>query len=295
MNFEQLSIFVRVFRAGGFAPVAADLNVAPSSISRAVSALEETLQARLFQRTTRKLTATAAGESLYRRIAPLLEELEAARTELVDAGRGPSGHLKVTASVSFGQIVIAPKLKRFHDQYKDISLELVLSDRTIDLIDERVDLAIRHGSLPDSSLIVRKLRDVHYFAVASPAYLVKAPPLDHPRDIAAHTVVTFSYDGFRSGWRFRNASETVRVPIRPAATVTNAIAIRQLARDGMGIALLADWTVETDLANGSLVRVLDNWTAAGASFESSVSMVFPSRAHIPEKTRVFMDFLSAET
>lgn len=293
MKLDDLATFVAVYRAGGFAPVANERGVAPSSISRAIASLEAHLQTRLFQRTTRKLTPTEAGDAYYARVAAVVEELEAARAEAIDQTREPTGLLRVTASVSFGQIVIAPRLSAFRAAFPRITLELVLSDRPLDLVAERIDVAVRHGRLRDNTSISRKLMDVRYHLVASPRYLANAPPIHAPDDIAAHRTASFSYDAFRDTWRFRRADDAREVPIRPALIVTNAAALAQCVRDGAGLALLADWTIRDDLANGALVDVLPDWVGSGADVDPSVWLVFPSRAFVPAKTRVFGDFLLA--
>ncbi len=168
---------------------------------------------------------------------------------------------------------------------------MVLSDRYLDLVGERIDVAIRHGALDDSSLAQRKLCDVRYFVVASPTYLADAKQIRSPQDIQHHPIVTFSLDGYKTNWRFRKGGTETSVSLNPAVTVSNAAVIGQCLREGIGLGLLADWTIENDLGDGSLVKVLPKWEAAGASFESSVWLVYPSRAYIPQKVRVFTDML----
>lgn len=298
MELEQLETFAAVYRAAvergaGFAAVARERNLAPSSVSRAVAGLEEALEVRLFQRTTRRLEPTAAGEAFYRRILPLLEELAAAQAEARDQARGPAGRLRVTASVSFAQICIAPRLAAFRARYPDIALELLLSDAALDLVAERIDLAVRHGPLADSSLIARRLAAVRYRVVASPEYLATAPPIRQPSDIADHPAIAFPLAGFRSAWRFRRdeTADTEEVAVTPALTLSNAAAIALCARQGLGLALLADWTVREDLENGALVDVLPGYQAAGASFDSAIWLLYPSRRFLPAKVRAFADFL----
>lgn len=292
MDLGQLRTFVDVHRSGGFAPVAKDRGVSPSSISRAIASLETALEVRLFQRTTRQLSPTEAGDAFYRRVLPLVEELEDACAEATEGTKRPSGRLRVTASVSFGQIRIAPRLKEFRTAFPDIELDLVLSDAQIDLLAERIDLAVRHGPLADSGMAARKLADVHYRLVASPDYLLDASPIEKPPDIADHPCIAFPYDGFRTRWQFRNKAETQEIAIAPAVTASNAGAILQCVRDGLGLALLADWTIGRDLDTGRLVELLPNWHAAGGQFENSIWLVFPSRKFIPAKTRAFADFLT---
>lgn len=291
MNMDHLKAFLAVYRAGGFASVAKEQDLAPSSISRSIAALENSLNVRLFQRTTRQLTPTQAGEIFFKRISPIVEELEAAKLELTDQSAQPSGRLRVTSSVSFGQMVIAPMLKGFRDLYPTIDLDLISSDGNVDLISERMDIAIRHGRLPDSSLIARKLCDVEYRLVASPDYLNGADKIKVPADINSHTLVSFSYADFRAEWLFRKRSDSQIVMINPSITMNNGLTIRQSIRDGIGIGLLPDWSVQDDIASGSLIELLKDWRVTGTSPESAIWLVYPSRSFIPAKTKLFSDYL----
>lgn len=291
MDLEQLRIFAEVYRARGFAAVAKARGVAPSSISRQVAGLEAALQVRLFQRSTRSLAPTEAGAAFHARIEPLIEELDAARAELADRTRGPVGRLRVTASVAYGQICIVPRLAAFRAAHPRITLDLFLTDSVVDLVAERIDVAIRHGVLADSALVARKLAAVRYLVVASPGYLAAHPPIRAPGDLAAHDCVTFPYDGFRDHWRFRQGGIETDVAIRTVVSTGNAAAIRDCARAGLGLALLADWTLGDDLAMGRLVEVLPDWQAAGASFDVALWAIFPSRAFVPAKVRAFVALL----
>ena len=291
MNLDQIKTFIAVYRVRSFVEVANERGLAPSSISRSISSLENILKTRLFQRTTRSLTPTLEGEAYYKNVVPLIEEMDLAHQSLVDSTMGPSGRLRITASVSYGQVAIAPKLKQFRSEYPDIDLELHMSDSRIDLINDQVDLAIRHGVLHDSSLVARKLADVEYCLVASLAYLEKHRVPAKPEDLEGHELVTFSYNDFRSCWNFENGELTHKLTIKPVLTANNAVTIRQCVRDGLGIALLADWTVEEDLKSERLIKVLPDWKVRGASEETAIWIVFPSNRFIPIKTRVFVDFL----
>ena len=291
MNIEHIRTFVAVYRAGSFVTVANEQNVAPSSISRAISHLEASLNARLFQRTTRHLTPTEAGESYFSRVVSLLEEMDALHASLSTDQATPRGRLRVSASVSYGQMVIAPRLRQFREQYPHIELDLLLSDGRVDLINERIDIAVRHGRLSDSSLVARKLDDTTYRLVASPTYLNKHQPLQHPEELAEHELISFAYDSFRDAWQFRQQQDTRTVPIKPSITATNAAVIRACVLDGAGIGLLADWTVHADLACGSLVELLPMWQASGITGDGSIWLLYPSNRYVPAKTRAFANFL----
>ncbi len=293
MDIDNIKAFIAVYRAGNFIEVANDWKVASSTVSRAVASLETQLNTRLFQRTTRKLVPTQEGEHYFEKILPLIEEIDLVHQTLMDSAAAPSGHLRVTASVSYGQIVIAPLLKAFRTQYPSIELELILSDGYIDLISDQVDIAIRHGNLSDSSLVAKKLADVSYHLVSSKAYLAQRDAPQIPDDLRDHDLVTFAYENFRNSWNFERNGVSQRISIRPIMTSTNAATIRQSVRDGIGIALLADWTIHSDVQSEKLVELLPDWRVSGQSKESAVWLVYPSRRFVPAKTRAFIDFLSS--
>lgn len=295
MELSQLKAFIAVADAGGFAPAASAMDVAPSSTTRAVAKLEDSLGVRLFQRTTRSVTLTEAGMRFRDRIAPALDEIEAAVDHIDESSMRASGQLRVAASVSFGQKVIAPSLPQFVKKYPDIRVELVLSDSLTDIVSERIDVAVRHGLLPDSSMIARRLSDVRYRLVAAPAYLKKTKKLKLPQDLSQHSCLTFPYASFRSQWRFTKKNKHVFVPVEPTVTISNAMALSTCIQSGMGFGLLADWLVKDDLESGKLVEVLPTWTAAGADFEQDASlwMVTSSRQFVPSKTKAFVSFLES--
>jgi DNA-binding transcriptional LysR family regulator len=291
MNTDHIKIFLAVYRAGSFVTVAKDRNVAPSSITRSVACLEAALKARLFHRSTRSVKPTEAGDLYFRQMASLMEGFDQAHELLAERGEGPSGRLRVSASVSYGQIVIAPQIKRFRDLFPKIELELILTDNRIDLISEQIDVAIRHGRLPDSGLTARKLTDVSYSLVASPHYLAIRPAVQHPKDLTAHELVAFSYSDFRSQWNFKKAEADFSLAITPTLIISNAAAICRCVSDGAGVALLADWTIERDLREKRLVKVLADWHVGATTQEANIWLVYPSSRFVPAPTRVFADFM----
>lgn len=291
MNLDYVKLFVAVYRAGSFTSVAKDRNLVASSVSRAIAALEAHLQTRLFQRTTRTLTPTQAGERYFQRVEALVEEFDLVHQEVMDHSLKPSGTLRVTASISFTQIVITPLLKEFYEKYPAIHLDLSLSDARTDIVTEQIDVAIRHGVLADSSLVARKLMDVNYLLAASPEYLQHAAPVLAPEDILGHSLLTFSYPEFNTVWRFRRNGEVDDIPIKPILSLTTASAIKECAINGMGITMLADWSIKEELSDGRLEKVLPEWDIAGANTNSAIWLVYPSRAFIPAKTAAFANFL----
>jgi DNA-binding transcriptional LysR family regulator len=279
-------------RRGSFAATARDHDVAPSSISRAIATLESELATRLFQRTTRSLTLTEAGASYFDRIAPLLEQLQEAGAAIADAGHEPRGTLRATASVSFGQKCVLPILPELLARHPNLSLDLVLTDAVVDLVSERIDVAVRLGRLPDSSLIAQKLIDTPYVICASPDYLRRHGRPRRPADIARHECLLFPFTGFRSHWTFvdrRGRRETV--PVAGRTVISNAMALQEAARTGMGLALLSRWLTDDDLAAGKLVDMFPSHRVTATDFKSAAWLVYPSRAYLPSKVRVFAEAL----
>lgn len=295
MNLDHLKIFIAVYRAGSFASVAKDFDMAASSVSRAIGALEAQLKVRLFQRTTRNLTPTQSGEHYFHSIEALVEEFDMVHQEMVEQSLKPFGRLRVTASVSFGQIVLAPLLKGFHQTYPNISLELTLSDTRSNIVNDQYDVAIRHGKLNDSSLVARKILDVNYFLVASPKYLRKTKPIAMPTDIQHHNLISFTYAEFDKAWHFRCDGTEEVVSIKPVLSASTALAIKECIKNDMGLAILPDWIVREELRSGKLKRVLPDWTVAGSNFDTAIWLVYPSRAYVPAKTTAFLDYLLSKT
>lgn len=293
MNLDHIQLFILVYKAKSFASVAKALNVSPSSVSRAIAGLEEQLQSRLFQRTTRALTPTQLGDEYFHRVEALIDELDLAREAVFNQNSEPFGNIKMTASTSFGQKVISPILGGFFDRYPNIQLELVLSDAQLNVIDHRFDLAIRHGALQDSSLVAKKLSNVHYSLVASPEYLAKSATIEVPRDILAHRLISFTYNAFNTEWNFRRDQSIESIPIKPILTMTTASAIQASVENSAGIALLPNWATNDALQTGRLVNILPDWQVAGANFDTSISLVYPSRRFLPAKTRALIDYLLA--
>ena len=292
MDIAVLRLFVDVVRRGSFAAAARDHDLAPSSISRAIETLEKDLATRLFQRTTRRLTLTEAGISYFDRVAPLVEQLQDARAAASDVGQEPHGVLRVTASVSFGQRCILPILPDLLARYPKLSLDLVLTDAVVDLVAERIDVAVRLGQLSDSSLIAHKLADMPYVICASPDYLRRRGRPKRPGDIVDHDCLLFPFGGFRTRWTFVDrAGRRQSVPVAGRVVISNAMALQECARGGMGIALLSRWLTDTDVASGRLVDVFPGYKVTATDFKSAAWLVYPSRAYIPLKVRVFAEAL----
>ena len=292
MEIDSLRIFVEVMRRGSFAAVARDRNLDPSSISRAIRSLEDELGIRLFQRTTRALTPTQSAIAYFDRIGPVVDEIEKAKLIMQDTDRPPNGLLRVTTSVGFGNLCIMPLLPAFLEAYPDLVIDLMLSDTKLDLVNERIDAAIRLGLLPDSTFIAHRLLPSHYCVVASPAYLENSAPLAKPHDLKNHKCVLFPFSGYRDRWLFKNQEgSTFDVPVTGRVFVSSAGGVLEGALSGLGPALLADWSTDAEVRKGNLVRLFPNYQAAAASFDNAIWFMYPSKSYLPLKVRVFLDHL----
>lgn len=292
MELSVLQIFVDIVKQGSFAAVARERNVDPSSVSRAIAGLEDELGIRLLQRTTRQLSPTEAGMAYFQRIELLVEEMQQAIDVATDMSGQPKGTLRITVGISLGLHRIIPLLPDFRAMYPDITIDLLLIDRNIDLFTEHIDLAIRLGLLADSTLIAQQLIKTNYFVCASPQYLQQKGHPKIPSDIENHHCLLFPLPGFRSKWRFRNIDrEDSEVFVRGETIISNGIALQQCAIAGMGLALLPHWLIEDDLRHGRLVNVFPSYTVTAREFSDAVWLVYPSRAYVPLKVRVFIDFL----
>lgn len=288
----MLQIFVEVIRQGSFAAVARDRNIDPSSVSRAIAGLEEELGIRLLQRTTRQLSPTEAGMAYFERIQPLVEEMQQAIDIAADMSGQPKGTLRVTASVSFGLKCIVPLLSDFGTMYPDLAVDLLLTDANVDLFAERIDVAVRLGLLADSTLIAQQLMRTRYSVCASPQYLNRCGRLERPSDIENHNCLLFPLAGFRSRWIFRDRNgDESKIPVSGRTIISNAIALQQCAIAGMGLALLPHWLIDEDLQAGTLINVFPDFDVTATDFSSAAWLIYPSRAYVPLKVRVFIDFL----
>lgn len=299
MDTRLIELFVEVERAGSFAAAARVLDQDPSSVSRAIAQLEREVGARLFQRTTRQLTLTEAGGLFLARVEPLMTELELAREEVASAEGQPRGRLCLTASVAFGQVCLLPHVPGFLEAYPEIELDLKFTDRNVDIVSERVDLAIRLAPAIEADLIGRRLMDTRYRICASPEYLARAGRPQAPEALTEHPAICFDLPEYRRQWLVRPrerganaAAETLAVPIRPRLIVSSALALREAAIMGLGPALLADWLAAEALASGALVDLFPDHQATATNFETAAWLLYPSKAFLPRRTRVAIDYFA---
>ena len=294
MDVESIRIFSDIARAGNFAAVARERAVDPSSISRAISTLEASLGFRLFQRSTRRVALSEAGAVYLSRVEAALAELDAAREEARALSEGPTGVLRITASATFGVKMIAPLLPEFRTVFPRLGLELELTDQNLDLVADRIDLAIRLAPSYRGDVIGAKAFDIRYRVCAAPGYLSSAAPIEEPADLARHSCVLLTLPQFRSRWIFRDKLGAVtEAKVRGDLVISTVLAIRAAVLQGLGPALLPHWLVRDDLRSGTLVDVFPAYDVTATDFTTAAWLLYPSRRHMPLKSRVAIDFFKS--
>jgi DNA-binding transcriptional LysR family regulator len=294
MDTVELSLFVAVAREGSFAGAARELNLDPSAVSRAVASLESQLKVRLFQRTTRQMTLTDAGRLYLTRIAPLVEELDRARDEVRSSRSDPTGVVRVTASVAFGQIYIVPRLAVFRREFPRLNLELILSDANLDLVADRIDAAIRLGPTHRADVQAERLFDTHYRVCASPSYLTRMGRPTTPEALRGHDCVVMPLPDYRSRWLFKLQETLSEVSIKGSFILSTALAVRTAALDGLGPALLPDWLVRDDLKLATLIDLFPDHQVSATTFDTAAWLLYPSANYLPNRVQATMSFLRRE-
>ncbi|WP_315721824.1 MULTISPECIES: LysR family transcriptional regulator [unclassified Bradyrhizobium] len=290
-DFEAMAIFAKVVELRSFAGAAQELSLSKASVSKAVSRLEERLGTRLFNRTSRRLALTDAGQRLSERAAQLLADGEAAETEALAQSLTPRGLVRFAVPMTFGVKKIAPLLPAFLEQYPEVSIDLHMSDATVDLIGEGFDLALRIARLPDSSLVARRLCAMPRYTVASPTYLKRHGRPTHPMHLAEHKCFGYAYLSTAGVWHYTNAAGE-QASVRPAGQlrVNNGEALLPAVLAGLGIADLPDFIVGEAVASGEVEVVLKGWSQP----EGAMHLVMPPGGPRPARVEVLTEFLVKE-
>lgn len=283
----EMTVFVTAVDAGNFSAAARVLGLTPSAVSKQISRLESRLGARLLNRSTRRTSLTDVGRDFYDRSRTILAEIDEAERAVGHASDEPRGTLRVTASISFGQRQIVPLVPEFVSRFPDIRVDMVFSDRVIDMVDEGIDVAVRVSAPADSALIARQLVPDRRVVCAAPAYLAAHGTPTTPEELTAHNALIYS-TVYSDTWRFGGPSGTTAVRVSSNFAANSGEAIRDLALRGAGIARLATFLVGPDIKSGRLVELLPGWRDPQ---ENIIHAVYPSRRLVPPSTRVFVDFL----
>jgi DNA-binding transcriptional LysR family regulator len=285
-RLRELEVFVAAADAGSFAKTAARLRLSPPAVTRAISALEDRLGARVFNRTTRSLTITDVGQRFLETARRLLADLDAAEKDAVGETSMPRGHLTITASVTFGRSALAPVVCDFLHQYPQVTASVLLLDRIVNLVEEGLDIAIRIGELPDSNLVAKRIGAVRRMLVASPDYVARRGAPTTPADLRLHSVVAFT--GLMPGRELRfNTAQGMRThSLNPAYEINDALAAINAAELGHGITVALSYMVHDAIKAGKLVPILETSEPPPAP----VHLVHPQSRLVAPKVRAFIDF-----
>jgi DNA-binding transcriptional LysR family regulator len=288
-RLDAMQAFVTVADLQGFAPAARKLGLSPSAVTRLIAALEERLGARLLQRTTRSVTLTDAGTRYLERARRILADVEEAEGAAEGERTRPGGRLVVSAPVGFGRLHVSPIMSAYLKRYPEVSGELRLSDRMINLVEEGVDLAVRIGHLPDSTLVARHIGAMRRIVVAAPAYLKERGEPKTPHEIPSHQTIQFGAMTAQPDWRFVDGGDEIRIVCTPRFTTNSADAAVQYAEQGGGLTRVLAYQAAASLKAGRLKIVLEK-------FEQPVlpiHIVYPTSRLLSAKVRAFID-LAAE-
>jgi DNA-binding transcriptional LysR family regulator len=287
-RWTEIELFVQVAELGSLSRAAEALGLSNAAASRHLAALEERLSARLVQRNTRRLFLTDVGDEFYRRCKPLLGELRDAESAVNEAVLKPTGTLRVMASLSFSMIIVAPLLPEFAARYPDLKVEIVVSNRYTDLLENGIDVAIRNREFEsDSAITVRRLAETKRVLAASPQYLQRHGVPRTPDELANHRLLIYNLANQPHLLRFTRNGAVTSVPVAGILEANDGQVIRAAALKHHGILLQPMYIIHDDVVAGRLVPVLQEWELP----RLTINIAYPTRRHLPAKVRCFVDFL----
>lgn len=289
-----MRLFNKVAETGSFSAAGRAIGLAPSSVSRQISSLEDQLRTRLFNRTTRKLHLTEAGDIYYAHTERILSDIEEANAAVSQLNDEPRGTLRLNIPVVFGRRYIATTLPEFLERFPDVEVELQVTDHYVDLIEQGADLAIRVGGLTNTSFIARKLIGIQRLMVASPAYLDKHGVPEKPEDLREHNCLRFRVNPGESHWELINkkTEKATSISVTGNMASNNVEAINAAMLNDGGIALLPSWVVGKDIQRGIARVVLPEFHASPAHVDSAVYAVYPYTRNVSAKVRAYIDFIA---
>jgi DNA-binding transcriptional LysR family regulator len=287
MDLNDVVVFAKVVQSGSFTRAGRELELPKSTVSRKVSELEERLGARLLQRTTRSLSLTDAGRAFHEHAQRVVNELEAGTAAVQALEDAPRGLLRVTAPLNFG--LFAPALSSFAVRHPAVEIELVCTDRMVDLVEEQFDVAIRASRLKDSTLVARPLGVLANVLVASPRYVAAHGQPRQPKDLVKHACLVFGGGPDRGHYRLTRKGREEEVTVRGRLVANDFDLLHEAAKDGLGVAMLPYPRVQDDCRSSRLMRVLPEWNAPAFPIHA----VYPSTRHLSPKVRAFVDHLVA--
>lgn len=286
---HSMAVFKRVVEAKSFSAVARETNMSQSTVSKHIASLEERLDTKLLNRSTRSLKLTEAGKEYYQHCIRILNDFQEAEASIGKGKIDPTGTLRISTSAAFGRTYILPFLNEFLSTYPDIKIDLMFGDKYTDLVKEGIDLAIRIGPLEDSSLIAKKIGSSPRVVVASPEYLVKHGRPKKPADLIKHSCLFYSLQKSPDLWYFNSTQEgdeSIRVSGRVKASSPDAVCDATL--EGLGISILGEWYVREHIKKGRLIRILPDYKPTAYDIHA----VYPERRFVPQKVKRMIEFIA---
>lgn len=286
-DLARIRAFVQVYESGGFSAAARQHGRSKALLSKYVTDLEDYLGVRLMNRTTRKLSLTEAGEAYYRDASAILQQLDDLDATISDQSSAPRGLLRISGPRNFGETTLAPAIFAFMARHPQVSVDLRLEDRYVDLVDEGVDVALRISAMADSSLIARRIADMRLVICASPALLQRVGTPRHPDELRNLPCIVDTNTQGQANWRLIEDGKTLSVHVEGPVRINSPLAARQAAEAGLGFVLLPSYVADPSLRSGTLVTVLEQYLPAGQSLQA----VYPHRRHLAGKVRALIDHL----
>jgi len=288
-DLNDMVTFARVVEAKSFSKAAQRMGASKSRVSKAIAKLERSLQARLLNRSTRGLSLTEVGAAFYEHCRRIADEVQQAVEVVSQLHAEPRGVLKLTAPVAFGTLHVAPALPEFLGQHPDLAIDMTITDRLVDLVEEGYDVAIRIVREPDLNLVARKLAPVRRVACATPGYFKRRGVPKTPQDLKRHNCLHYTYFSARGEWHFRGPGGDISVPLSGDLRINDDEALSQAVLGGLGVALLPTFIIGRELQAGRLQAVLSDYVP----LERHIYAVHLPSIHLPPKVRAFIDFLRA--
>ena len=286
-RITQLEAFVRVVDRGSFSRVAEELRVQQSTVSKWIAALEEELGTTLIERTTRSQRVTEAGQRLYRRAQAIVDEYEQAMGEARQGDEGLRGRIRISLPTVFGRLFVVPLLTALLREHPELEVDMVLGDRYVNLVEEGFDVAVRVGVQVDSTMRLHPLGSTPRRVVAAPAYLERQGTPETPSDLEQHDCLVHAAPGAQTLWRFTRNGRRVQATVRGRASINHSEATLMLAREGLGVAMLASWLVDPEIEAGRLVPILSDYEAPPAPFRA----LTPPGRHLSRRVRRTLEHL----
>lgn len=286
----EMAVFATVVEADSFSAAAKILGVSPSSVSRSINRLEEQLNCRLLERTTRKLRLNEQGQAVYQRCKDMRSAADAVLDVSGQLNPLPQGTLRISIPKAIGHLLIHPLMPEFLNRYPKVDVQMLLEDRYIDLIDDRMDLAIRMTDDPPVGMVGRKLLNIEHIICASPDYLERFETIEHPRQLREHSCIYLSEQPKDRQWTFHKQTQKITIEVTGRYAVNHTQVRLDAAKQGLGITSLPYFTVHEALQKGELVQVLPEWHFL-TGYTGATWLIYPPNRYQPTKIKVFIDYL----